>query len=195
MAKANGVVLREIRFARQLWPEQVSKILAQQLARMIERHGLSVLSGDIQLLNVKWYVTHSGLLDLATRRRCYGIRIHPVREFCNRALGHWAFKATVFKSRTCKGFAGYGDADPSNVSLLVRSAEMVQSRNPSGQPRFARIVKSFLASVSRLASSDRCPPRFAPRRAREGTQFVDSSSGTPVSRVLRSSLSGWLVFG
>src|ERR1700694_2088036 len=33
-------------------------------------------------------------------------------------LGHWAFKATVFKSRTCKGFAGYGDADPSNVSAL-----------------------------------------------------------------------------
>ncbi len=30
----------------------------------------------------------------------------------------------VYKSRTCKGFAGYGDADPSNVSSLVRGAEM-----------------------------------------------------------------------
>jgi hypothetical protein len=118
------VVLREIRLAKQLWPEQIPKILVQQLGRLIERYGLSVLSGDIQLLNAKWYVTHSGLLGLATRLRCFGIRIHPVREFCDKALGHWAFKATVFKSRTCKGFVGYGDADPSNVSPLVHGAEM-----------------------------------------------------------------------
>jgi len=30
----------------------------------------------------------------------------------------------VYKSRSCKGFVGYGDADPSNVSSLVRGAEM-----------------------------------------------------------------------
>jgi hypothetical protein len=96
----------------------------QQLGRLIETYGLSVLSGDIQLLNTKWYVTHSGLLGLATRLSCFGIRIHPVREFCDKAVGRWAFKATVFKSRTCKGFAGYGDADPSNVSPLVRGAEL-----------------------------------------------------------------------
>src|SRR6266851_1795650 len=124
MARASSGVLREIRLAKQLWPEQISKILGQQLGRLIERYGLSVLSGDIQLLNAKWYVTHSGLLGLATRHRCYGIRTDLVRDFCDKALGRWAFKATVFKSRTCKGFAGYGDADPSNVSALVRGAEM-----------------------------------------------------------------------
>ena len=30
----------------------------------------------------------------------------------------------MYKSRTCRGFEGYGDADPSNVSALVRGAEM-----------------------------------------------------------------------
>jgi len=30
----------------------------------------------------------------------------------------------VFKSRSCRGFVGYGDADPSNVSPLVHGAEM-----------------------------------------------------------------------
>jgi hypothetical protein len=30
----------------------------------------------------------------------------------------------VFKSRLCRGFVGYGDADPSNVSFLVHGAEM-----------------------------------------------------------------------
>src|ERR1700722_20395073 len=93
MLKANCVVRREIRLAKQLWPEQISKILVQQLGRLIEKYGLSVLYGDIQLLNAKWYVTHSGLLGLATRLRCRGIRIHPAREFCDRSLGRWAFKA------------------------------------------------------------------------------------------------------
>jgi len=41
-----------------------------------------------------------------------------------RLNNRWAFKAVVYKSRTCKGFVGYGDADPSNVSALVRGAEM-----------------------------------------------------------------------
>ena len=36
----------------------------------------------------------------------------------------WVIKATVFKSHSSKGFVGYGDADPSNVSSMVRGAEM-----------------------------------------------------------------------
>jgi len=31
---------------------------------------LSVHSGDLLMLNSKWYVTHSGLRRLAQRRRC-----------------------------------------------------------------------------------------------------------------------------
>jgi hypothetical protein len=34
------------------------------------------------------------------------------------------FKATVYKGSSSKGFVGYGDADPSNTSPLVRGAEM-----------------------------------------------------------------------
>jgi hypothetical protein len=33
-------------------------------------------------------------------------------------------KATVYPSKGSAGFVGYGDADPSNVSALVRGAEM-----------------------------------------------------------------------
>jgi hypothetical protein len=47
-----------------------------------------------------------------------------IGEFTDPSAARWAFKATVFKSRDCKGFVGYGDADPSNVSPLVRGAEM-----------------------------------------------------------------------
>jgi hypothetical protein len=50
--------------------------------------------------------------------------VQPVQPFCDPLAQHWAFEATVYKSKTCKGFVGYGDADPSNVSLIVRGAEM-----------------------------------------------------------------------
>ena len=44
--------------------------------------------------------------------------------FCDASAQRWAFAATVYKSKTCRGFVGYGDADPSNVSPLVHGAEM-----------------------------------------------------------------------
>jgi hypothetical protein len=92
--------------------------------RLIKRFRLSVESGDLLWLDGHWYVTHSGLIRLARRNRCSGIHVEPVVQFSDPATSRWAFKATVFKSRTCRGFVGYGDADPSNVSFLVHGAEM-----------------------------------------------------------------------
>ena len=43
---------------------------------------------------------------------------------CDPPSHRWAFEGTVYRSRTCRGFVGYGDADPSNVSPLVHGAEM-----------------------------------------------------------------------
>ena len=94
------------------------------LEALIQLYRFSVPLGDVIYLENRWYVTHAGLLRLASRKRCVGIRVSPVREFCNAGAGRWAFKATVYRSRVCKGFTGYGDADPSNVSPLVRGAEM-----------------------------------------------------------------------
>ena len=68
-------------------------------ASLVSTYNLSVVSGDLLYLNNHWYVTHTGLLSLAHRRRCAGIRVLPVRAFCNPGIGRWAFKATVFKSR------------------------------------------------------------------------------------------------
>jgi hypothetical protein len=117
-------VIRAMQMAKRLWPKQVSKMLAQQLADLVEELRVSVVSGDVQLLGGKWYVTHTGLLRLARRRRCVGIHIESVPALSEPLMGRWVFKATVYKSRSCKGFVGYGDADPSNVSALVHGAEM-----------------------------------------------------------------------
>lgn len=101
----------------QLPPECLNNLMA-----LVKEHRLSL--SHLALLNGSWYVTHSGLLKVAAQRRCRGIDVQAIREFCDLISNHWAFKATVYKSATCKGFVGYGDADPSNVSPQVRGAEM-----------------------------------------------------------------------
>ena len=114
---------KEVGLARAIWgplPEAAENALKQ----LLNRYSLSVGSGDLLYLESRWYVTHSGLLRLSRRKGCVGIQVSPVRAFCDPALTRWTFKATVYRSRNCRGFVGYGDADPSNVSTLVHGAEM-----------------------------------------------------------------------
>jgi hypothetical protein len=85
---------------------------------------LNLKPGDVISLEGRLYVTHSGLLRLARRKRCAGIHVLPVDKFCDPAHANWTFRATVYKSRNCKGFVAYGDANPANVSDLVRGAEL-----------------------------------------------------------------------
>ena len=115
---------RNLRLARVKYGTTVSYAIKTTLRALTRQFGLSMELGDLLLLDGSWYVTHSGLLRLATRKGCVGIRVQPVSGFCFPAESRWAFRAVAFKSETCKGFAGYGDADPSNVSALVRGAEM-----------------------------------------------------------------------
>jgi hypothetical protein len=110
------------RDALNIWGD-LPRIAFRDLKELTVQYALSVAGGDLQLLDGRWYVTHAGLLRLAFRRRCSGIRTTAVNRFSDSATNRWVFKATVYKSGS-KGFVGYGDADPSNVSPLVRGAEM-----------------------------------------------------------------------
>jgi hypothetical protein len=83
-----------------------------------------VKDGDLQVINGHWYVTHTGLLRLARRKRCSGIHVEAVDSLCDSAANRFVLKATAYPSKGSSGFVGYGDADPSNVSALVRGAEM-----------------------------------------------------------------------
>jgi hypothetical protein len=111
------------RHARTAWGIRSKKTL-DQLKELTERYTLSVAGGDLQLLNGRWYVTHSGLLRISERARCCGIRTVLQRGLSEPAANRWVFRATVYTSAKSRGFVGYGDADPSNVSSLVRGAEM-----------------------------------------------------------------------
>jgi hypothetical protein len=122
MKRRNGLQ-QEIKFAKTRWGA-FDKLLLTALIGVLKQHRLSIVRGELLLLEGKWYVTHSGLLGIASRKHCHGMRVNMVKEFCDRASSSFTFRAIVYTSPTCKGFIGYGDADPSNVSSLVRGAEM-----------------------------------------------------------------------
>jgi len=96
----------------------------EELTHLTARYRFAVCSGDVLYFDEHWYVTHTGLLGLANRRHCAGIHVQPVPEFSDARNSRWAFRAIIYKSQACRGFVGFGDADPSNVSPLVRGAEM-----------------------------------------------------------------------
>ena len=122
--KRNIVSFRSnAKLARQLWGEP-SRMALRALRELTANYSLSVAAGDLQLLDGRWYVTHSGLLQLASRRGCRGIKTVLQEHFSDLTVSRWVFKATVYKSGLSRGFVGYGDADPTNTSPLVRGAEM-----------------------------------------------------------------------
>jgi len=111
------------RLARKLWG-QLSRVASSSLRELTEKYSLSVAAGDLQLLNGHWYVTHAGLLRVASRKGCRGIETQIDRRSSDPTICRWVFRARVHKSAKSSGFTGYGDADPSNVSAAVRGAEM-----------------------------------------------------------------------
>jgi hypothetical protein len=115
---------QNLRLARTKWGPGLSHTIEHALRHFSERFSLSVAAGDLLLIDEKWYVAHSGLLRLATQRHCAGIDVVALPQLCDPPSSRWAFKATVYKSPGCKGFVGFGDADPTNVSMMVRGAEM-----------------------------------------------------------------------
>ncbi len=123
MKKKNAAVQTWIRMARRIWSNLSPQALIR-LREIVVPARLHIGAGDLIYLDNGWYVTNTGLLGLARRCRCAGIHVRPVSNFCDPSSQRWAFRATVYKSRDCRGFVGYGDANPSNVSPLVRGAEM-----------------------------------------------------------------------
>jgi hypothetical protein len=124
MAKRARDLFRQNLVLARKWIGKLGRQNTETLAYLSEEYGFSIGLGDLMPLEGKWYVTHTGLVRLAHRCKCSGIGVQPVRNYCDPAVRRWVFKATVSKSVHSRGFVGYGDADPSNVSPLVRGAEM-----------------------------------------------------------------------
>ena len=167
--KLRTLTVQNIRAARQNWV--LSRKQAALLRTFTGELKLSVAIGDLRLIDGGWYVTHSGLMRLARRNRCVGILAKPVREFCEPGSARWVFKAVVYKSIRSRGFVGYGDADPSNVSSLVHGAEMRVAETRAVNRALRKAYGIGLCSVEELG--------WAPRSSSSGSsvEFKPSSNG------------------
>src|SRR5712692_8436523 len=151
MKKRSGILNSNFDTARALWGE-LSQSALDGLRELIARYGLSISLGDLQYLDGRWYVTHSGLLRIAQARRCSGITTSLQEGVSDVVASRWVFKATVYKSSGSKGFVGYGDADPSNVSSLVRGAEMRVAETRAVNRALRKAYGIGLCSVEEIGS-------------------------------------------
>ena len=142
-----------MKFARLTWGSELTPVSRQALKAYTDTFKFSIANGDLLLLNRKWYITHAGLVRLASRNRCRGIDVQPAMEFSDPPASRWTFKATVYKSQRCKGFVGYGDADPSNVSPLVHGAEMRVAETRAVNRALRKAYGIGICSVEELGSS------------------------------------------
>ena len=151
-------------------------------ARLAKRYRFSVESGDLLWLDGHWYVTHSGLIRLARRSHCAGIHIEPVAQFSDPATSRWAFKATAYKSRTCRGFVGYGDANPSNVSPVVRGAEMRVAETRAVNRALRKAYGIGLCSVEEIGSIPREAESAIEPKRRPPQSTNENGNGSPKVR-------------
>ena len=168
---------RNLRLARLRYGALVTQTARLGLAALTRQFGFSMELGDVLLLDGSWYVTHSGLLRVATRRGCLGIRVYPVSGFCVPAESRWAFRALAFKSDRCKGFAGYGDADPSNVSALVRGAEMRIAETRAVNRALRKAYGIGICSVEEIGSFS---PSSEPAAAQRKPTLSTENNGNPL---------------
>ena len=151
MVNKSDALRLNINLARATWGP-LPKTARSGLEELTSRYALSVALGDIQYLHGRWYVTNAGLLRLASRDRCSGIRVLRMRELCDPVANRWVFRATVYKSPRSRGFVGYGDADPSNVSSLVHGAEMRVAETRAVNRALRKAYGIGLCSVEELGT-------------------------------------------
>jgi hypothetical protein len=179
----NTAVQTTIRMARRIW-KNLSREALMRLREIATQHDFSVGAGDLIYLNNGWYVTHTGLLGLARRNRCAGIHVRPASNFCDPSTQRWAFEATVYKSKTCRGFVGYGDADPSNVSFLVHGAEMRVAETRAVNRALRKAYGIGICSVEEIGSV-----ATPPLSSQESTKhFPQPSNGTYGASTVRDRL-------
>jgi hypothetical protein len=165
--------------AKRLWSGQINRAQRLSLVSLSENFGLSVAAGDLQLLDSHWYVTHTGLIRLAERRGCAGITVRLMTEFCERSSSRWVFKAIVYKRNTTKGFVGFGDADPSNTSALVRGAEMRVAETRAVNRALRKAYGIGLCSVEELGSQPASIPPLREGKAVHPPKGNGSPNGQP----------------
>ena len=170
---------RNCKLAKSRWGDLLTEAHLSMLGELSRQFQFSVAMGDLTLLDGRWYVTHTGLIRLARNKRCAGIQVRPVPDFSDASCQRWTFEATVFKSRACRGFVGHGDADPSNVSALVRGAEMRVAETRAVNRALRKAYGIGICSVEEVATVAE-PPQRSPESKKLPPQPTSGNGSSTV---------------
>ena len=98
-----------------------------------------------------------------------GINTRLEKQYSNPSASRWVFKAIVYNSALSRGFVGYGDADPSNVSSLVHGAEMRVAETRAVNRALRKAYGIGLCSVEELGWAPRSNAPGPPDRRKVST--------------------------
>jgi len=152
-AHANHPLRENLRLARQLLGGTLPSRVAKSLETLSKDFNFSLGRGELQFIDGCCYVTHTGLLRLARRRKCNGIHVEAVESLCDSSASRFVLKATVYPSKNSSGFVGYGDADPANVSPIVRGAEMRIAETRAVNRALRKAYGIGICSIEEIGSS------------------------------------------
>ena len=179
MKRKPNLVRAEIRLAKRTWGVVGSARLAE-LRALIRKQRVSVTLGDVCYIENRWHITHAGLVRLAHRKHCAGIKTNLEKSASDPDVSRWVFKAVVYTSPNSTGFVGYGDANPSNTSPLVRGAELRIAETRAVNRALRKAYGIGLCSVEELGSfSTPQKPVAAPPHSNGRPGSNGSSHGQP----------------
>jgi hypothetical protein len=176
-----GLLRSNARLARNRWGTLPAEAIAC-LADLTKRHSLSIGAGHLRMLDGRWFITNSGLLHIAQRRGCVGIKTMLQRVYSDPNQSCWVFKAIVFKTRRSKGFEGYGDANPSNVSSIVHGAEMRVAETRAVNRALRKAYGIGLCSVEELGYLS-APPEWIQGKGIDSSHSNGNGPGTGQPRL------------
>jgi hypothetical protein len=99
------------------------------------------------------------------------------------STGRWVFRSVVHTSPS-NFFVGYGDANPSNVSSMVRGAEMRVAETRAVNRALRKAYGIGICSVEEIGSSAE-PPQAAPEASRA---TAEANNGNGNGRTVRDRL-------
>src|SRR5437667_2542044 len=91
-----GLLRENIRIAKARWPHLSDEQL-RALRELSLSPRLALQKGELVYLDNRWYVSHSGLLTIAQRRRCAGIHVTIDNKMSQPSSKRWVFRAVVRK--------------------------------------------------------------------------------------------------
>jgi hypothetical protein len=174
-----NLVRQNVSVAMRLY-DGISKSQLMVLRDLTATLNLSICRGELLQIDGKWYVSHSGLIRIAHRRRCCGIETNVEQQMSDASAGRWVFKAAV-RTSPSKIFVGYGDADPSNVSFLVHGAEMRVAETRAVNRALRKAYGIGICSVEEIGSFAE-PPQTSRESKKLPPQPANGNNGGPKVR-------------